>query len=311
MTAAREEILVLRPSSAYLDPQLDRLYRTSRPHLSASPNEVIEAASGVSALVTTGSYGVPDALWPRLANLRLVAVHGVGLDQVDLARAEALGVKIVTTPDALTEDVADLAIGLWLAASRRMGEGERYVRAGAWPSSPLPALSRRASGRRVGVLGFGRIGRAIADRARPFAGEVRYFNRSPVEGRDEQPMPSLLDLAAWSEVLFIAASGGPDSRGMVDASVLDALDAEGLLINIARGAVVDEPALVAALTSGRLGGAGLDVFVDEPNVPAELLTLDNVVLQPHRGSATVDGRKGMAAAVLEALRSHFQLSGLD
>lgn len=307
---APEEVLVLRPSSEFLDPALDRNFRCLRPYLSATPDEVIASAAHVSALVTTGSYGVPDALWPLLPNLKLVAVHGVGLDRVDLPRAGALGVRIATTPDALTDDVADLAIGLWLAASRRMGESERHVRSGAWPTQPAPPLSRRVSGRRVGVLGFGRIGKAIADRACVFASEVRHFNRSRVSGRAEQVMPTLLELAAWAEVLFVAASNAPGDRPLIDEAVLDALGPDGLLINISRGAVVDEPVMVEALKSGRLGGAGLDVFMDEPNVPAELLKLDNVVLQPHRGSATREARQAMASEVLEALRSHFELSRL-
>ncbi|MDG2520246.1 2-hydroxyacid dehydrogenase [Caulobacter segnis] len=311
MADALQEILVLRPSSEFLDPALDREFHCLRPYLAADPDAVIRAASHVTALVTTGSYGVPDALWSLLPNLGLVAVHGVGLDRVDVPRAEALGVRIATTPDALTDDVADLAIGLWLAASRRMGEGERYIRARAWPSTPAPALSVRASGRRVGVLGFGRIGKAIADRARVFASEVRYFNRSAVPGRDEQAMPTLIELASWSEVLFVAASNAPGSRPLIDGPVLKALGPDALLINVARGAVVDEPALVEALKFGRLGGAGLDVFADEPNVPADLLALDNVVLQPHRGSATREGRQAMADEVLQALRSHFELSHLD
>lgn len=301
----KPEILLLQPQSKALEASLDALYAVHRLFAAPDPDAMLAELGGrVQVAVTSGSFGVPDDLWTRLPALELVAVHGVGLDKVDLDLAKAAGVEIRTTPDVLTDDVADLALGLWLSLMRRMVPADRHVRDGGWREGRALPLAFRASGRRVGVLGLGQIGQAIATRAQPFAAEVRYHSRSPVADAPYAYERSVLALAGWCDVLFVAASGG--AGVLVDDTVLEALGPEGVLINIARGAVVDEPALVAALTSGRIAGAGLDVFVDEPNVPQALLAADNVVLQPHRGSATVEARAAMAALVLQAVAEHFR-----
>ena len=304
----KPEILLLQPQSKSLEARLDALYAVHRLATAQDPEALLDAvAARIRVAVTSGAFGVPDALWARLPALELVAVHGVGLDKVDLSAAKAAGVEIKTTPGVLTDDVADLAIGLWLSLMRRMVQADTYVRAGGWREGrPLP-LAVRASGRKVGVLGLGQIGQAIAARAQPFAAELRYHSRTPVADAPYAYEASVLDLARWSDVLFVAVSGGAGT--LIDAKVLDALGPDGVLINIARGAVVDEPALVAALTAGRIAGAGLDVFADEPNAPEALLTADNVVLQPHRGSATVEARAAMADLVLEAVADHFSGAG--
>jgi lactate dehydrogenase-like 2-hydroxyacid dehydrogenase len=210
---------------------------------------------------------------------------------------------VTSTPDVLSEDVADLALGLLLAVSRRICVGDAFVRAGQWPSRDLP-LARRVGGKRAGILGLGRIGRAIARRALGFGMSVAYTGRRPQEApyRFE---PDLRRLAQEADVLFIAAAATPETVGRVDAQVLEALGPDGILVNVARGSIVDEAALVAALASGRLGGAGLDVFAREPQVPEALTGLPNVVLQPHQGSATEECRADMGRLVMENLAAHF------
>ena len=252
------------------------------------------------AIVGGGMMTVDAALLDRLPELQIIAVHGVGFDGIDRDATAARGIRIAITPDALTDDVADQAIALWLAVDRRIAANDRALRMGNWT---VP-LGRRASGRRIGIFGLGRIGQAIAKRAEPFAGQVLYTARSekPVAWRF---VPDLPQLAAESDVLILAAPGGVETRGVVDAEVLDRLGADGVLVNIARGSLVDEDALIAALEAHRIAGAGLDVFVDEPDVPPALRRMNHVVLAPHQGSATREGRAEMAEMVVANLEAHF------
>ena len=254
----------------------------------------------IRGLVGGGSMRVDAALLDRLPQLEIVAVHGVGHDVIDALSLRARGIALAITTGVLTEDVADLAIGLWLALDRRIAANHRVVCDGGWP---VP-LSRRASGRRVGIVGLGTIGRAIAARAAPFAAELLYTGRSAKPDVPWRFVPDLGDLAAGCDVLFLAASAGPETSGMIDAAALAALGAEGVLVNVARGALVDQPALIAALEAGRIAGAALDVFADEPRVP-DGLRRDNVVLSPHQGSATVEARRAMAAMVVANLAARF------
>ena len=252
------------------------------------------------AIVGGGSMHLDAATIAALPALEIVAVHGVGHDGVDLAAARARGVRVTTTPDVLTDDVADLAIALWLAVARAVVANDRAVRGGGW-SVPL---ARRASGRRIGIFGLGRIGQAIARRAEPFAGELLYTARRQ---RDVAWTwtPDLPSLAQASDVLILAAPGGEQTRGVVDPAVLHALGVHGVLVNVARGSLVDQPALIAALQEGTIAGAGLDVFADEPQVPDALKSLPQVVLAPHQGSATREARAEMAQLVLDNLDAHF------
>ncbi|AYV45650.1 dihydrofolate reductase [Caulobacter flavus] len=301
----KPDVLQLKALSPRLEAGLEAAYTVHRPYRAADADALIaEVAPRIQAIVTGGDLGVPAALWDRLPGLEIVAVHGVGLDKVDLELAAARGVTVTTTPGVLTEDVAELAIGLWLSLARRMVSADRYVREGRWAKAERLPLARRASGRKVGILGLGQIGRAIAAMAAPFAGEIAYHSRRPVEDVPYAFHASPQDLARAVDVLFLAAPG--DAAPLVDAAVLEALGPDGLLINVARGSVVDEAALVAALIDGTIAGAGLDVFADEPDAPQALLTMDNVVLQPHRGSATEEARSAMAALVLKNLERHFR-----
>jgi len=201
----------------------------------------------------------------------------------------------------LTDDVADLAVGLLYATVRNIAANDRMVRAGDWARGNRPPLAGRLTGRRIGILGLGRIGRAIARRLEPVAGEILYHNRRAAAGSRYRYVADPLDLARQSDVIIVATSGGPEAQGLVGAAMLDALGPEGVIVNISRGSVIDEGALVAALAERRIAGAGLDVFADEPHVPEALFAMDHVVLQPHQGSATVETRKAMADLVLANL----------
>jgi lactate dehydrogenase-like 2-hydroxyacid dehydrogenase len=261
-------------------------------------------APTIRGIVTGGVTGASRALMQSMPKLEIVAVNGIGTDAVDLDYARSHGIRVTTTPDVLTEDVADLAMALMLATARQLCTGDRYVRQGLWGSHSLP-LARKVSGKKLGILGLGRIGRAIARRAEGFNMEIAYTDVVPISGVTHRHEPSLLALARWADILVLAASGGIGSRGIVDAEVLDALGPEAMLVNVARGSIVDEPALVRALQEGRLGAAGLDVFVDEPRVPEALWRMDNVVLQPHRASATVETRVAMGELVVKNIEAQF------
>ncbi|WP_241979856.1 2-hydroxyacid dehydrogenase [Cryobacterium glaciale] len=250
--------------------------------------------------VTSGKIGVDSALMAGLPNLRAVVNFGVGYDTTDVAQAQARGILISNTPDVLNDCVADTALALLLDVFRRTSEADRFVRRGAWKAGNFP-LASKLSGKRVGIVGLGRIGTAIAQRLEGFNCVISYHNRKPVAGVDYRYVGSLTELAAGSDALIVAAAGGADSVKLISAEVLAALGPQGYLVNIARGTVIDETALVAALVSGALGGAGLDVFADEPNVPESLLALDNVVLLPHLASGTVETRQAMAELTLANL----------
>jgi len=254
--------------------------------------------------VTSGKFGVGTDLMRALPNLRAVINFGVGYDTTDVAQAFERGIIVSNTPDVLNDCVADTALALYVDVLRGISAADRFVRRGDWLRKGNFPLATKASGRKVGILGLGRIGKVIARRLEGFDCEISYHSRNPVAGVDYRYAASPRDLATGCEVLIVAAAGGPGSTGLVDAGVIEALGPRGYLINIARGSVVDQDALVDALLSGRLGGAGLDVFVDEPKVPQDLLELDNVVLLPHLGSGTHETRAAMADLTLANLRSY-------
>jgi lactate dehydrogenase-like 2-hydroxyacid dehydrogenase len=277
-------------------------------HLGKAPDAaafLAAHAASVDAVVSSGKTGVTAALLDALPNLKLVAHFGVGYDNVDVERARARGVVVTNTPDVLTDCVADLAMALLVDVARGISAGDRYVRAGRWLEAPMP-LATRVSGKRLGILGLGRIGRAIAARAEGFDMEIRYHNRRQVPDSPYRYEHSLAGLASWCDFLMLATSGGEATRGIVSGAVIEALGPKGFLVNIARGSVVDQPALVAALRERRIAGAALDVFADEPRVPEELLALDNVVLAPHIASATTETRAAMGQLVLDNLASFFE-----
>ena len=262
-----------------------------------------EHGAEVTAVVTSGRTGVDAALMAALPNLGAVVNFGVGYDTTDIDAAAARGVGVSNTPDVLTDCVADTAVGLMIDTLRQFSASDRYVRAGRWPVDGNYPLTRQVSNTGVGIIGLGRIGKAIALRLSAFGCSISYHNRHRLPDSPYTYAASPAELAKGVDVLIVAAAGGDGTRGLVDREVLDALGSEGYLINIARGSVVDQDALVAALVNGRLAGAGLDVFADEPQVPAELLGLDNVVLLPHVASGTVQTRAAMEALTLRNLDS--------
>lgn len=259
----------------------------------------------VRGILTNGIIGAGKALIDRLPKLEIVGVYGVGVDAVDLATARARGIRVTNTPDVLTIGVAELALALMLAVARRIAYNDRYVRAGRWPKEGDPVLANNLAGKRLGILGLGRIGHAVARRASAFDMQICYCGPHRKDDVDHQYVPDLVEMARAVDCLAVTCLGGPTTKGLVDRRVIEALGPQGWLINVARGSVIDEPALVEALVQGKLGAAGLDVFASEPDVPAALLAMDNVVLQPHQASATWETRDAMGQLVVDNLKAHF------
>lgn len=255
----------------------------------------------VTVVVTSGRTGVDAELMAALPALGAVVNFGVGYDTTDIDAAAAAGIGVSNTPDVLTDCVADTAVGLLIDVLRRFTDADRYLRAGRWTVDGNYPLTRQVSNTRVGIIGMGRIGGAIAKRLNAFGCTISYHNRHRVPDSPYRYAATPVELARDADVLVVAAAGGDATRGLVGADVLDALGPAGYLVNIARGSVVDEAALVTALQQDRLAGAGLDVFADEPNVPVELLRMNNVVLLPHIGSGTVQTRAAMEALTLRNL----------
>ena len=268
----------------------------------------LEAHGGaVDALVTTAGIGLSAAQLARLPKLRVISSFGVGTDKLPLEAAKARGIPVGTTPDVLNDCVADTAIALMLDVARRTPEADRFVRAGHWAARGANSfeLGRQVSHARLGIVGLGRIGQTIARRVAGFEMAVRYHSRRPVDGVPWAHEPSLVALAQWCDFLVVITAGGAATRHLIGAEVLDALGPRGFLVNVARGSVVDEAALVRALVDRRIAGAGLDVFENEPQVPEALLALDNVVLLPHIASATEETREAMARRTVDNLDAFF------
>lgn len=305
----KSEILVLGPIAvqSVMD-ELDATYHCHHAWRVAASEQhayIRSVAANVRGVVTTGSIGITAERVGLLPAVEIVAVNGIGVDAVAFDATRPRAIHVTNTPGVLTDDVADLAVLLLLSAARRLPVLDRYVRAGDWERKvPLsPSLSVR--GKVAGIFGFGRIGQAVAHRLQAFGMEVRYYQPNPVDVPGTVRAASLQALAAESDYLVVCAPGGATTRRVVDAEVLNALGPQGTLINIARGSLVDEAALISALQDGRLGAAGLDVFEDEPRVPQALRDLDNVVLTPHVASLTVETRRAMGQLVLDNLAAHF------
>lgn len=303
--ALRPPVVAFGHLNPYLEGELGRRFALHRVPADADLSALPGAVRQARALVSFGSVGAPAAIMDALPALELIALFSVGYDKVDVDHARAKGIRLTNTPDVLTDDTADLAVGLLYAAVRNIAANDRLVRSGAWARGKSPALSGRVTGSRIGILGLGRIGRAIARRLEPIAGEILYHNRREAADAPYRYVADLIDFARQCDVIMVATSGGPEAARLVDGAMLDALGPEGVLVNISRGGVVDEDALVRALADGRIAGAGLDVFANEPHVPEALLTMDHVVLQPHQGSATRHTRKAMADLVLANLDAWF------
>jgi lactate dehydrogenase-like 2-hydroxyacid dehydrogenase len=262
---------------------------------------VDEPSDDVVAAITSSRFGVTNEQIDASPSLRAIVHFGVGYETTDVSYARSRGIVVSNTPDVLTDCVADLAVGGMIDVLRRLTAADRFLRRGDWQRGQFP-LATKVTGRRVGILGLGRIGRAIAHRLSAFDARLSYHSRHRVPDVPYTYYDTPAALASAVEVLVVATSGGPATAGLVSADVLTALGPTGYLVNIARGSVVDEPALVAALTTGGIAGAALDVFADEPNVPEPLLGLDNVVLLPHIASATAETREAMGDLAFRNLR---------
>jgi hydroxypyruvate reductase len=286
------DIIVTAPLPPFLYEPLKKDYRCVDYH-AATDKDALLATEGarIRGLVQGGGTVTPTTLLDALPKLEIISVFGVGYDGVPVDYCRKRGLKVTNTPDVLTDDVADVALALILMTGRGFARHERFVRSGEWEKRG-PDLTTKLGGRRVGILGLGRIGKAIAARVSALGMDVGYTGRKP-QDVPYRFHPDLKSLAADSDFLVVACPGGATTRNIVNADVLAALGKKGILVNIARGSIVDEPALIDALQNGTIKGAGLDVFADEPHVPRALLAMDNVVLLPHVGSATHETRKAM------------------
>ena len=301
------DVLGMPRMSPLLRPQLEAAFHMHHALHESDPAAFAAVAPRIRAIAASGESKVSAELIAQLPALQLISVMGVGYDGIDVAAAKARGVMVTHTPDVLNDDVADLAIGLMLSAARQLPQADRYVRDQRWLGGAMP-LARKMSGARLGIVGMGRIGKAIAQRALAFNMSVAYTARS---AKAELPFAfhaTATALAAVSDFLVLITPGGAGTRKLINAEVLAALGkshGEGILVNVARGSVVDEAALIDALERGVIAGAGLDVFEDEPQVPERLRKLSHVVLAPHIGSATAATRQAMADLAADNLRLHF------
>jgi lactate dehydrogenase-like 2-hydroxyacid dehydrogenase len=287
------DIIVTAPLPPFLYEPLKRDYRCHDYHQSShKPGLLAAEGARIRGLVQGGGTVTPTTLLDALPGLEIISVFGVGYDGVPVDYCRRRGLKVTNTPDVLTDDVADVAVGLVLMTGRGFGRLERFARAGRWLKEG-PELTTKLGGRTAGILGLGRIGKAIAQRLSAMGMNIAYTGRKPQADVPYRFVPDLVGLARESDFLVVACPGGEATRNIVDAQVLEALGKDGTLVNIARGSIVDEPALVAALQNGTIKAAGLDVFVDEPNIPAPLLSMENVVVLPHVGSATRETRQAM------------------
>lgn len=299
------EILLMGPLIERTMEQLEATYRVHRYDLAPDRDALVaELAPRLTAIATRGDYPLPGSLLERLPHVRIVASSGTGFDGVDIETARRLGIAVTNSPGAAAECVADAAWALLLATVRRTAYLDRYVRAGKWLQGPA-AFTDRVWGERLGILGLGAIGKAVARRAEGFAMDVAYHGRNRQADVTYHYYDDPVELARAAKILVIAMPGRRETRGFVGKAIIDALGPRGYVVNVSRGSIVDEPYLVAALAQGRLAGAGLDVFADEPRVPEALRALDNVVLTPHAGSGTQATRDALGQFVVDNLAAFF------
>lgn len=301
MTAPR--VLHLGPLSERFNRTLAERHGATALWQQADPQAFLREHGGeFELLVSSARFGCSAEQLACLPNLRAICSFGVGYDPYPLDLLRDRGIALSTTPDVLNDCVADLALGLMIDTARQLAAADRFVRAGSWLGSSFP-LTRKVSGKKLGIVGYGRIGQAIARRAEGFAMPMRYHQRKENPASPHGYEADLLALARWADFLVLACPGGATTHHLIGAEVLAALGPQGILVNIARGSVVDQTALVEALLAGTLGGAGLDVFEAEPQVPEALFALPNVVLLPHVGSGTEETRLQMEELVLANLQA--------
>ncbi|KAK4359478.1 hypothetical protein RND71_021707 [Anisodus tanguticus] len=298
-------VLMTCRMSSYLEQQLNNRFNLFGFWEPPSKSEFLtHYSNSIRAVVGNAFFGADSELIDGLPNLEIVSSYSVGLDKIDLAKCKERGIRVTNTPDVLTDDVADAAIGLALATLRRICVADGFVRNGFWKNGDFE-LTTKFTGKSVGIIGLGRIGSAIAKRAEAFGCPISYHSRSKKPNVNYKYYSTVVDLAANSEILIVACALTEETRHIVNHKVLDVLGPKGILINIGRGAHVDEAELVAALIEGRIAGAGLDVYQTEPEVPERLFGLENVVLLSHAASDTVETCTAMADLVIANLEAHF------
>lgn len=292
-TVSKPDILAVAKLHPFYQKALEAVYTVHDRTHENDPQAFARLAPQIVGVAATGESRVSRELLESLPNAKVVSVFGVGYDGVDVAAAIETGKRVGHTPDVLTDDVADLALGLLLSIGRNIPQADGFVRQGQWPQGPF-RLSKKVSGARLGIVGLGRIGKAIARRAEGFGMSIAYTARSEKAGSGYAFFPSAKDLAANVDFLVVITPGGAGTRHLINAEVLQALGPQGFLVNVARGSVVDEEALLQALQTGAIAGAALDVYANEPHVPEAFWPLQNVVLTPHMASATHETRQAMA-----------------
>ena len=300
MMSGKREVVLVGPLKPVVVNGLDAICTVHKAAEAKDHDAFFKVHSGVLAIACSDTaYRIPGTLMAHFPKLELVSSFGVGYDHMDVKYAVAHNVVLTNTPDVLTEEVADTALGLLLCTVRELPQAERYVRAGKWQERGYPLTKATLRNRTVGMVGMGSIGQAIARRLEAFGVPVVYHTRNPRRDVGYLHCPNLVEMARTVDILMVIVPGGPGTASMINAEVLDALGPEGILINMARGSVVDEPALIKALQDKRIMAAGLDVYAKEPNVPTELIAMDNVVLFPHLGSASVHTREKMDQLVVD------------
>ncbi|OIT05275.1 PREDICTED: hydroxyphenylpyruvate reductase-like [Nicotiana attenuata] len=296
-------VLLMRPLSNYLQQELAKRFTLFK-YWEIPSESLKQHSDSIRAVVGNGVQGANSALIDSLPRLEIVSSHSSGLDKIDLVKCKERGIRVTSTPDALTDDVADMAILLTLATLRRICEADQFVRNGIWKEKDFK-LTAKFSGKSVGIVGLGRIGSAIAKRAEAFGCSISYHSRSRKPESTYTYYPRVIDLASNCQILVVACALTDETHHIINREVIAALGPNGVVINIARGSHIDESELVSALAEGRLGGAGLDVLEYEPEAPVLLAGLDNVVLSPHVAASTLETRKDMADLVVANLEAHF------
>ena len=274
-----------------------------------SLNQLNDYQDLIQGLITTGGINVNKSLIESLPNLEVIATRGVGFDHIDTKTAISNGIKISNTPGVLTDCVADLAFGALIAISRNIVQADNFVRSGKWLNDKF-SFTSKVSGKKLGIVGFGRIGQAISKRAKAFDMDIRYFSKNEKKDFNEKFEPSLIELAKWTDYLVVCAPGGEETKNLISLEVLNALGQNGYLINISRGSLVDENALIEVINNEKIAGAALDVFLHEPVVPEDLIASKNVILLPHIASRTYETFEAMEELLIQNLEKYFKTGEL-
>ena len=304
MAADKMNLLQTGPIPPFIEPQFDEHFSVHKMHKAPDAAALLkEVAPKIRGIATFGAIPISADFMQKLPKLEIVANMGVGYDSVDAKWAGEHGIVVTNTPGVLDDEVADTTLALLLMTLRQLPQSERYLRTGKWTEKAFPLTTSTLRNRTIGIVGMGRIGQAIAKRLESFGRPIVYHTRRPAAGVSYRHYPDLVAMARDVDTLIAIVPGGPATKNMIDREVLEALGPEGVLINVARGSVVDEPALIEALRSKKILSAGLDVFADEPRVPEELIEMEHVVLLPHVASASIETRRAMGQLVVDNLRA--------